>query len=73
MGKHSLRRGRTRSGSVPGLAKRLGRLVLRLLDTQTPLGASEELTTEWGPLDLAKGVCVGGGSASCSLEDESLA
>ena len=29
--------------------RRLGRLVLRLSDTQVPLGAAEELKTKWGP------------------------
>lgn len=67
--------GEAELAEVPGPAKRLGCLILRLLDTQTLLRASEELTTEWGPphrLDLAGGGGVWG-SASCSFEDESLA
>ena len=36
-------------GAVPGPAERPRRLVLRLLDTQAPLGAEEELRMECGP------------------------
>ena len=42
-----------RAGSaVPRPARRLGSLVLRLLDTQAPLDAAEELRMEWGPYGL---------------------
>lgn len=42
VGKCSLRCGTARAGSGD-------HVVLRLLDTQTPLGAMQELRTEWGP------------------------
>jgi hypothetical protein len=51
VGKYSLRRGTARASvGVPGPVVRLGCLVLRLLDTQAPLGAEEELRMEWGPI-----------------------